>query len=356
MKKPNLGVVYCANNDYVMPTCISLCSVLENNRNAPTNEQVELSVHIFAEKWTDASVQIITEMVKKYSVDLFFYDPEKIIEKLQKLDPEPWCGTYSADVRLYVAEYIDVDYNVCCLDSDVIMNKDQNLYELAIFDFDIKKKCCASTIDMQSSPIVKKEAKLKSNEYIYNTNGIFLLNPRLYIQQGTIECFEAASKQIALIYKPYKDVLRNAYALKDKITPLPMKYQVYPGQKLLAIRQWLFIFALKKTEYYSKEEIKAALDKPVFIHFVNFIVQKPWYKTHISHFPFLDAWEYYRSLTVFNNLTPLEVRSERIEVIKRFFYKYLRSMYVFLCGVAYRLDVHQRNKKIRNNFYKANCR
>ena len=65
MKKPNLGVVYCANNDYVMPTCISLCSVLENNRNAPTNEQVELSVHIFAEKWTDASVQIITEMVKK---------------------------------------------------------------------------------------------------------------------------------------------------------------------------------------------------------------------------------------------------------------------------------------------------
>jgi len=349
MNKPNLGVVYCANNDYVMPTCISLCSVLENNRNAPTNEQVELSVHIFAENWTEKSVQIITEMTKKYSVDLFFYNPEKIIEKLQKLDPEPWCGTYSADVRLYVAEYIDVDYNICCLDSDVIMNKNQNLYELAVFNFENEKKCCASTIDMQSSPIVKKESRLKENEHIYNTNGIFLLNPKLYIRHKVIEAFETASKDIALIYKPYKDVLRNAYALKGNITPLPMKYQVYPGQKLLKIPQWLFLFALNQKQYYSKNEIEAALKNPVFIHFVNFIVQKPWYISKIRDFPFFDIWEYYRSLTVFRDLVPKEDITSGLDMIKLFFYKYLRIPYVLLCASAYRLEVMQRNKKIRNN-------
>ena len=79
------------------------------------------------------------------------------------------------------------------------MNKNQNLYELAVFNFENEKKCCASTIDMQSSPIVKKESRLKENEHIYNTNEIFLLNPKLYIRHKVIEAFETASKDIALI-------------------------------------------------------------------------------------------------------------------------------------------------------------
>lgn len=345
--KPNLGICFATNDGYAMPTVVTMCSVLDNNANAASDKQVNIIVYVYADNWSEISLKNLETVATKYGAELVIKDPSAIYARLRKIDPDAWCGTFAADVRLFVGDEIDVDYNIACLDSDVIMLPGTDLYELAIFDFSKEKKSCASVIDLQSSPFMKKLPKLNKNQHIYNTNGIFLINPKLYKEHETASFFEKDARRIAYMSKPYKNVVRNAYSLKEEIITLPMKYQVYPAQRMLKIKQWFYIFKLSKREYYSFDEIKKAISSPVFIHFIWFIVNKPWNTFPVKEFPFQNEWIYYKNLTPYADVQNKTEVLSFLDSIKFFLYKNFTWLYVFFCAFFYRREVYKRNSIIK---------
>ncbi len=192
---------------------------------------------------------------------LQIFDSRRFIEILKEAGASEYQGSLLIDLHMVVPETMDVDYNVLFLQNDVVMNHDNSLYELAVYDFEKGKKSCASTIDMQSSPMIKRVIPLSKSQHIFN-DGVFLVSPKLYKEHHVYDKYLHFMKEKGAKFYPYKNVLRNAYALRDELCILPMRYQVYPGQRMLSISQWFCIFGISEGEYYTVEEIDSALESP----------------------------------------------------------------------------------------------
>ncbi len=192
---------------------------------------------------------------------LQIFDSRRFIEILKEAGASEYQGSLLIDLHMVVPETMDVDYNVLFLQNDVVMNHDNSLYELAVYDFEKGKKSCASTIDMQSSPMIKRVIPLSKSQHIFN-DGVFLVSPKLYKEHHVYDKYFQSMKEKGAKFYPYKNVLRNAYALRDELCILPMRYQVYPGQRMLSISQWFCIFGISEGEYYTVEEIDSALESP----------------------------------------------------------------------------------------------
>lgn len=351
IEKPKVGIVLATNEAYAMPTCVTLCSVLENNRKALPERQVDVVAYIYADHWTDHSLYCIKELAQKYNCPIEIKDPSNIYTLLSNvIENDTYAGTFAAEVRLFAPLEIDVDYNLICLDSDVAMISGSDLYELATLDLNQFNASCASTIDMQSSRMIKSVANMGKNIHIYNIDGIFLVNSKLYRQHKVDELLRKESKRVAYALNPYWMMVRNGYVLRDEIVPLPMKYQVYPPMKgLIKEKDWMFIFGLKYEEYYSHEQIREALDNTVFVHYINWIFRKPWnsYPYVKEPIPFHDEWDKYQSLTLYKiEKKPVHIASFQ-EKFRYYIFRYFYKPYVLMCGIFYRKEVRKRNKIVK---------
>lgn len=348
-KISRLGVVYASSDAYAMQTMTSLTSVLDNNSMAQAEKRVELDVYVYTDQWSDQSVQNLMKIGEQYHVAIEVRRPEEVVDKLKEIGIEPYRGSYMMDAKIIIPLEIETEYNLLFLESDIVMNRGETLYDLACYQFEEGKKSCASVIDMQSSRMIKEVVGLDEKHHVFNT-GVFLVNPILYRKHDTVGQIVRAIEEKGMLL-PYKDVLRNAYGFRNEISVLPMKYEVYPGQKMIKVDQWMRIFGLDYKEYYSRAEIDAALEKPCFIHYIDFIVSKPWLRDEFEKkgmWPYIDVWEFYQDKTVYRNIDKAEWDRTNKEKVKRFVFKYFRMLWIEMCTISYKRDVKRRNTMIAN--------
>lgn len=353
MSVPKLGLAYSITGNYVEKTLPSLLSVLENNRNCEEGQKVELYVFFYILNIEKGPIAGLKALCDKYGVPLQVIDSQECVDVLEKAGDEAYNDSLVIDLYVVAPSLLEVDYNVLFLQSDVVLNKGKSLYDLATYDFENGRKSCASTIDMQSSPMIKDVIPMPSDQHLFN-DGVFLTSPKLYREHKTFEKYAESVKERGWKFYPYWNVLRSGYGLRDELCVLPMEYQVYPAQKMLTIKQWQYIFGLRRADYYSADEIKKALEDPVFIHYINFIVKKPWtrdlpkqYKKQ-GYWPYQDIWLYYADILENKNAMWEKWDKTKTEKIKRFFFDYFRGFYVLLCAFFYAKDVKRRNNIIRN--------
>lgn len=351
MERRKLGVAYSVTGDYVLETLPSLVSILENNREQSEEEKVELKIFFYIQNQDYKQVDRISRVCNQYDVELEIIDASEYISILADAGDKEYNGSLVIDLFLIVPSVLDVDYNILFLQSDVIMNYGHSLVELARYDFKGGRYSCASTIDMQSSPMIKAVMPLSKNHHVFNC-GVFLVSPRLYKEHDTFDQYAFSVKERGWKFYPYWNVLRNAYGLRKELCILSAKYQVYPGQSMLKISQWKKIFWLRAAEYYSDEELKEALADPVFIHYINFIVRKPWYIDLPARYkskgfwPYQDVWNHYANLAGVREELIKPWKMTKLEKLKRFFYDYFPGLYVATCAYFYKKEVIERNKII----------
>lgn len=204
---------------------------------------------------------------------------------------------------------------------------------------------------MESNPIEKSAIPLPKYQHIFNC-GVFLVSPKLYKEHNVFGQYIDSVKEKGWKFYPYWNVFRNAYGLRKELSILPAKYQVYPGQKILKISQWKKIFGLKDEEYYSDEEMKDALNDPVFVHYIIFVVNKPWYDDipkqykKAGYWPYQDIWTYYADLLGDRDTLMEHWNMTIFEKVKRCFFDYFRPLYVLLCAYFYKRSVIKNNKII----------
>lgn len=346
-----LGIAYSITEKYVLLVLPSLVSVLENNRKCEEADKVEIEVFFYTLDIDESQCERLKEVCKTYSVNCHVIDSSECIKALEMAGDEAYQDSLVIDLFVVAPSMLDVDYNVLFLHSDVVMNHGHSLKELAEYDFEGGKKSCASTIELQDCPLIKKVMPLPKEQHLFNC-GVFLVSPRLYKEHSTFEQYIHSVKERGWKFYPYWNVLRNGYGLRNELSVLPIKYQVYPAQKMLKIPQWKKMFLLEKAEYYSDEELEQALADPVFIHYVNFIVRKPWHRDipkeykKTGYWPYQDIWNYYADL-LGNREALLEPwHMSRMEKMKRICFDYFRFLYVPLCRYFYKREVLQRNRII----------
>lgn len=346
-----LGIAYSITGNYVLKTLPSLVSVLENNRICSEEERVELKIFFYILENNDLQIIELKKVCDEYNVQLEIIDSQQCIEKLEKAGDKKYLGSLVNDVFLAAFDSMDIDYNVLFLESDVVLNYNHTLKELALFDFDGGRKSCASTIELQNCAEIKKVMPLLPNQHVFNC-GVMLASPKLYQNHNTFKQYANSIEERGWKFHPYWNVLRNAYGLRNELCILPMRYQVYPAQRMLRIDQWMKIFGMEKENYYSNNEIEEAIRDPIFIHYVNFIVKKPWirdwpkkYKKEGS-WPFQDVWNYYAELLELRNELMEDWNKTFLEKVKRFLYNYNTTIYVWLCSFFYSREVKSRNKRI----------
>lgn len=353
MKHPKFGVAYSVTGNYVSKSLPSLVSILENNRKCSEEKQVDLKIYFYILDKDDKQIERLQEVCNSYNVELQIIDAAEYIDILKKAGDKEYNDSLVIDLFLIAPCKLDVDYNVLFLQSDVVMNHGHSLADLAQYDFEGGKYSCASTIDPQSSPMVKAVIPLPRNQHLFNC-GVFLVSPKLYKEHNTFGQYADSIKERGWKFNVYWNVLRNGYGLRNELSILPVKYQTYPGQNMLKIPQWKKIFGLKNADYYSDEELQEALEDPVFVHYIFFIVNKPWYDDvprkyrKVGYWPYQDIWAYYADLLGDRGALTVPWNKTYLEKIKRFFYDYLRPLYIPLCTYFYKKDVIKSNNVINS--------
>lgn len=94
---------------------------------------------------------------------------------------------------------------------------------------------------------------------------------------------------------PDQDVIN--LILKNKILKLPVKYNLFGYFNELKYKNVLRLSYLNENEYYSKDEINNAINKPVFVHFLILFADVPW-KDYSN--PLYNKFKFYANLTPFD--------------------------------------------------------
>lgn len=281
-------VVYHSSDSFVEVTCVSIASLLENNKSMDKIEIFYISKGI-----SERNKGIITEFVEKYGRKINFIEMPNWSEKYNinlSTTLKRWLGMgYN---RLFITELLSEKIDkVLYLDSDTIV--DGCLDKL--WDLDLGDNYMAGVDDCLSGKY-RKLVDISENG-TYCNSGVLILNLKKFRDNNIIEKFlKFISNHKGFIVFNEQSILNSVFA--GKVYILPLKYNVYS-----------LVFAFKRNELmnlrkpykysYNEKEYESAKNKPVIVHYTGcfIIAKRPWIEN--SDHPFVEKFIYYRNMTPF---------------------------------------------------------
>lgn len=295
-----MDVLYTCDNNYVWLMGISAISMFENNK-----ELKNIHVWLLGENISYDNKEVLKRIGYMYSRDITVLDVPRL-DIPDTLVSARW--PVSAFTRLYAAELLPKDIKkVLYLDCDTIING--SIEELDSWDVTGKvfwgiKDCIGKEY--------KKNIGLKS-EGLYINAGVLLINLSGLRNVSLKEKLsDYMKKYVKLINYADQDVLNGAF--KDQIGVLPPQYDVmtiattYTYKEIQKLR--------RPTNYYSEEDIIAAVRNPVIIHYTtNMKTVRPWFK-NATH-PFTQEFRKYMNLSPWKekNLGEMRFNSNESKII-----------------------------------------
>ena len=113
-----MNISYIFDEGYAPCAAVSMVSLLKNS-----SKPEEVVFYIFDDGIKEESKSRLLELCEMYRAKIFFIETQKITERLQKLQVQPWRGRYSAYVKLMVANFLPCDMQrVIVIDADTIID------------------------------------------------------------------------------------------------------------------------------------------------------------------------------------------------------------------------------------------
>ena len=269
------GIVLYTDERYVVPTFVTALSAVKNN------PSLELYFYIFCVNpaaWQARSSAVLESLGSYGNVGgVSLIDSAEIDRRCAGVGLDNgYKGCYGAFAKLFMCDFIQADFNIAWLDSDVLVAG--GLEELPGYRF-TEDKTFAACIDMNNSRGWRE--KLKTDAPILVAS-IFVTNPAVWRACGNSakieQWFARFSRDDISMLMPSivvdQGVLTCVFGSQWHI--LPAKYQVLPGYPLVEYTNFRLLFSLRKDDFYSRKDMAEAVKNPVIIHFMHFIVTKPW--------------------------------------------------------------------------------
>lgn len=309
-----MDVLYTCDNNYVWLMGISSISLFENNK-----ELDNLHVWLLGENISDENKEILREIGNKYGREITVIDvpPLDIPEALVSAR---W--PVSAFTRLYSGKLLPKNLNkVLYLDCDTIIKG----YIGELEDWDVSGKVFWGIKDCIGKEY-KKNIGLKPDG-LYVNAGVLLINlndlRRVDINKRLSTYM---TKYERLINYADQDVLNGVF--KNHIGVLPPQYDVmtiattYTYKEIQTLR--------RPTNYYSEEELHAAVKNPIIIHYTtNMLIIRPWF-SNTDH-PLKEEFHKYMDISIWKDKELNEMRFFTMEA------KIIKTVMQLQNQLAYRI-------------------
>ena len=283
MKK--LSVVYSTDEGYIVPTCTSALSLIEHN------SDVYIYFWLFCEnyiEWKQESKNVIESLKQKESCEVNIMSLESLEERCNFYQLPTYKGSHGVFLKMFMCDFIkDMGCNILFLDGDTLVT--DSLKGLAEFVF--PEGCaCAAMIDTMNNKYMKRMLHMDMQSTFF-CQATFLVNPFLWKE---LKCDKKIDKWLNKIVQTQKmdEVMQCivneqgllSKALEEQCAILPVKYMVLPGNCILKHRYCRLLFSMKRFEYYLDKDVETANEKPAIVHFMHYIVPKPWQHDSLNSF------------------------------------------------------------------------
>lgn len=324
-----LDIAYSLDHGYVIPTAVSIKSLLENR------DSDLLRIHILGYHLTKKDIDGIRTICGSYSVPVLFYEIDEWLDKYKALHRERGqIGTYG---RLLVGYFLDESIKrVLYLDGDtLIVSGLKHMNNVELFD-----NILAGVYDISLPDCGCREIIHFSEEEQYINAGVIWINLELWRKENIErKCFEYLKKKPDAIFNDQDAI--NAVC-RGRISLLPLSMNMTALTPVLPFRCERLVADKYFEKYCSREEYEEAQKNPVIIHFASELFGKPWQEGCVA--PYAKVWRKYLHGTPFRHMKKVPrvfsknkyraIYLKNAEGIIRFFYK--RRMY-FFAAVFYKL-------------------
>ena len=279
-----LDVLYQSSSAYAIPAAVSICSLLENNRNIG-----ELNIWFIDGGLTEEDREHLHELVDRYGRSLRFISGSETDRLLKEAGIELWSGSYATFYKIFICSQIpDIDA-LLYIDADTLVL--DSLEELCGFEFG--GHACAM-VGSGMTATVKDYLDLPD----YFNAGVIYYNLLYWREHRVFDMF------MSVIHGPDRekytligDETLTNYVLKGKIKKLPLKYNFELSWWLWGWNKRIYPKLGWKNEadaYYRPDEIKAAGNRPCIAHYVDLTTGRPW--DYLNDSPFRVQYEHYRAI------------------------------------------------------------
>ena len=277
-----MHIVCSTDNNYVMPTGVMICSVLENNK----EEQVVF--HVLGSDLAEDSKESLSRIAKAYGKEIHFYtvnDDDFKDFPINQKGQNNHIRSLATYYRLLMGIILPPTVKkVIYLDGDVIVR--HSLLEL--WNTKMENLPVAGVPDVAFCKVSHYNRLRYPMSLGYFNAGVLLINLDYWREHEVIsEFYEIARKFHDRLTCHDQDILN--YAFKENKILLNMKYNM---------EHWFFYKKkFYETSWNLEDEIKSALHDPVIVHYTGY--DKPWYK-ECNH-PYRNEFIKYLSMTEWKN-------------------------------------------------------
>lgn len=254
-----ISVVYACNDAYVRQTVVSMVSVIKYNPNA--------KIYLIADQISTENREMIAEALGRFDQSTEIIELDAVLPDIEFDEADRHPKTVYA--KLFLDKVIQED-RVLYLDSDVVVT--DTLESLFARTMDGK---AAGGILMPYSGKLKERTGCEAGKP-YICDGVVLLNLEWWRKSGKeAECAayirEHNGKPPMLSEGTLNHICQNEMEI------LEPKYNVMPSMLMYNLEQ---IRTLFRADYYYEwqEEMDEARERPVMVHFMNELYNRPWFE------------------------------------------------------------------------------
>lgn len=310
----NLNVMYACDNNYAPYACISICSLLENNKKFD-----KINIYVVLDNVSEENQIKIKKQIEKQNANYIPVDAGTIIEKIIELGIPKYRGSYAANYRLFFEDFILEDTDrLIYLDCDTLIVNDLN----KMVNYDLGE-CCVGVVQDAVVDEYRKLIGFNLEQKYFNT-GVLLIDVKNWRRNGCTELILSHLKNKRANYcNPDQDILN--IVLHDKAFFLGPQYNFQPMHSIIKDDKYLRVY--KNSVYYCQDEISAARKEKTIIHAYRFLGAFPWHINAIHP----DTYEFdkYMRISECNDYVKKKANLSLTMIIERILFRVLPNSVFF---------------------------
>ena len=276
-----MNILYQSDNNYAPYMGVSICSLLENNKEAGS-----INIYIIDDGINGDNKEKINSLSLKYPAKISYLTGDILLEDADLVKTFEYTQ-FRKNTHSYFKMFIDrllpdLNERIIYIDCDTVVEGDITGLE----SIDLKGRAIGMVQDSLVAS-VKTSVGMDDTERYYNS-GVILIDLKRWKE---LNCSDRIYKHIRDI-RTYGTVDQDVLnvELHDEISTLPVRYNLQPVHMDYSYRQYSRVYKHKEP-YYGSEEIKEALKDPGIIHFLRYIGESPWHEGNVHPAtPYFDKY------------------------------------------------------------------
>lgn len=335
--KTKLDVLYQSSDEYCSFACVSIVSLLENNKNIE-----EINIYLMEDNIAKDNIEKIRELVFSYGRNIIFIDATDIDKELSSLGIDKYNGSYATYYKLFSLRYIPNDVQrIIYIDSDtIIIHSLEKLLEI-----EMREKSFAMAPGIMFGKY-KVHLGLSKEQTYYNA-GVIVFNVERYKQEKLIDRIVSHLLDKGGGYAVGDESILNVL-FAHEIVKISLSYNV--PSFICDSKAKDILYAYDKYGI-TLAEIEEGIKHPIIYHLSGGVVGRPWEEKNIN--PQKRIYYRYLKKTSFKEQKPILIKKSFIKKIQRFIYSYFpKKIYYAIFKILAERQIMKKEYELekRNNF------